>query len=118
MQNPPAFIAPASAVLAVAAVAMAGFGGLIENQQLRLLFGGGAIFCLSMIAVFLVFISGLSYGALGGICAALGALAGLCMGLFDWRGGATLALYIVVGAAITFTCYWMRTLQSSSFWRG
>lgn len=118
MQDPPAFIVPTSVILAIASVAMAGFGGLMEDDQLRLLFGGGVIFCLSMIVVLLVFVRELSYETEGGIYAVLGALAGLCMGLFYWQGPvASLIIHIVVGAAIGFCSYWVRVLRSSSFWR-
>lgn len=119
-EDTPGWMAPASVVLAVAAVALSGVGGLMEHDRVRLLFGGLAVFCLAMLGVFMVMAGDrASHEEQGGLYAGLGALVGLCWDLAS-AGGFTpfgLVLHALGGAVLSFVIYWGRVLRQARFWR-
>lgn len=118
-KEPPAFLIPASTIFTVGAVASAAVGGLMQGDGLRLLFGCGVTFCLSMLGVCLMFVQNLSREAFGGLHAALGGLMGLCAGFFFAKEPVLLSLigYVVGGTILGFVGYWTRVWRSSSYWR-
>jgi hypothetical protein len=119
-EDTPGWMAPASVVLAVAAVALSGVGGLMEQDRVRLLFGGLAVFCLAMLGVFMVMAGDrASHEEQGGLYAGLGALAGLCRDLAAADGFSLsgLVLHMLGGAVLSFVVYWGWVLRRASFWR-
>lgn len=119
-EDTPGWMAPASVVLAVAAVALSGVGGLMEHDRVRLLFGGLAVFCLAMLGVFMVMAGDrASHEEQGGLYAGLGALVGLCWDLASADGFSPsgVALHALGGAVLSFIVYWGWVLRQASFWR-
>lgn len=105
----PRFIGPTVVVLAVLAVAFAGAGGMLVGERVYPLFGVGALFCLCMILVFEIILSGLvTQRAMIGLAAGHGALMGACASLFFLPGSGLLALlcFTAGGAVVGAVSFW------------
>ena len=115
-QPVPRFIAPAIVVFAVSAVTLAGFGGMMIGARIYALFGAGALFCLLMLLVFEMVLSGLvSDASRYALAAGQGALTGACSSLFFFPGSGFISLLglTAAGAAISIIIHWARELRSA-----
>nr|WP_313632736.1 hypothetical protein [Brevundimonas naejangsanensis] len=112
----PRFIGPTVVVFAVLAVAFAGLGGMLMGEKVYPLFGVGALFCLCMILVFEIILSGLvTQRAMIGLAAGQGALMGACASLFFLPGSGLLVLlgYTSGGAVVGAVSFWWYRVRNS-----
>lgn len=93
-------------VFSVTATVLAGLGGLAPEGSGRILLGMGTIFCLLMMIVPAIFSASGRHSIESAKSAALGALCGICYGLFYRAPPANLLGAAVAGAALGFASYW------------
>lgn len=114
------YLTPAFVVLAVSALVLSGFGGMLSGQRIQALFGAGVGFCLLMLVVLSITLADrVSLWTQSHVVTGVGVLAGVCYHLLVVADGAWAGLigHAAVGGLLSFVIYWARIARSPSIWR-